>query len=187
MPMIGIRQIPSLFRMTAITEGGIGLPAWSFAGQPALRKRPQPDVDSPSHECSCGLALTGHGDAYNEEAFRYLLDVERNRFDYSSRPFVLVLVDLEQRSGLPHRFDSALGAKVFASLARSLRETDVIGWYREGRVVGALLTHLGDAPIADVSRQMAERVAQTLRDELPERVARRLKVRLYRPLARLRP
>ena len=139
------------------------------------------------HECSCGLALAGYGEAYNEEAFRFLLNLERNRFKDSSRPFVLVLVDLEQQSGLPHRFDSALGAKVFASLGRSLRDTDVIGWYREGRVVGALLTHLGDAPIADVSRQMAERVAQTLRDELPERVARRLKVRLYQPLARLRP
>jgi hypothetical protein len=33
---------------------------------------------------------------------------------------------------------------------------------------------------------MAERVAQTLRDDLPERVAHRLKVRSYQPLARLK-
>ena len=161
--------------------------AWSLAGQLALKERAQPEADSPSHECSCGLALAGHGEAYNEEAFRYLLAVERSRFEHSGRPFVLLLVHLSQRSGHSRRFDSALGNKVFAGLARSLRETDVIGWYRQERVVGALLTHLEDALIADVSRQLAERVARTLKDDVPEPVAGRLKVRLYEPLARVKP
>jgi uncharacterized protein (DUF2267 family) len=47
------------------------------------------------------------------------------------------------------------------------------------------LTHLGEAAVADVSRRMAERVTRTLRDELPAEIARRLKVRLYQPLAGL--
>ena len=177
--MIRIRQIPSLFRMAAISEGGIGLPAPSIAGQLPLSRRAEPEPHLASDQCSCGLALAGHGDAYNEEAFRYLLTVERKRFAHSSRPFVLVLVDLEQGSGQPDRMDSAVSAKVFAGLARSLRETDVIGWYHEGRVVGVVLTHLGDAPMADVSRQMAERLTRILRHDLPESISRRLKVRLH--------
>jgi hypothetical protein len=81
--------------------------------------------------------------------------------------------------------EPALAAKVFASLAGSLRETDVIGWYREERVVGAILTHLGEAPLGDVSSQMAERITHTLRTHLPERVAHRLAVRLHQPLERV--
>ena len=181
-PMIGIRQIPSLFRMAAISEGSIGLPAWSIAEQLPLSRREEPEPHSTSDQCSCGLAMAGYGDAYNEEAFRYLLTVERKRFEHSSRPFVLLLVELEQGSGHSERMDSAVSAKVFAGLARSLRETDLIGWYHEGRVVGVVLTHLGDAPMADVSRQMAERLTRILRHDLPEGISRRLKVRLYQAL-----
>ena len=100
---------------------------------------------------------------------------------------MLVLVEWKRRSGQTARIDAAVGAQVFAGLARSLRDTDVIGWYREGRIVGAVLTHLGDASVADVSRQMSERVTRTLRDDLPEDIARRLKVRLYQPLASVQP
>ena len=96
---------------------------------------------------------------------------------------MLLLVELEGRSGQTARLEPAIGAKVLAGLAGTLRDTDVIGWYREGRIAGAVLTHLGDAAVADVSRQMAERVTRMLRDDLPEDMSRRLKVRLYQPLA----
>jgi hypothetical protein len=187
MPMIGVRQIPSLFRMSAIAGESIGLPAWSLAEQISLKRRAEPEPHSASDQCSCGLAMAEHESAYNEEAFHYLLAVERKRFEHSSRPFVLLLVDLRGRSGQPARMDPAQGALVFAGLARSLRDTDVIGWYREGRIAGAVLTHLGDASITDVSRQMAGRVTQTLRNDLPEAIACRLKVRLYQPLASVQP
>jgi hypothetical protein len=181
--MIGIRQIPSLFRMTAITAGSIGLPAWGLAEQLSLKRGSEPALESHSTPDQCACALAGHESAYNEEAFQYLLGVERKRFDHSSRPFVLMLVDLDGPSGQAARIDPPLGARVFAGLARTLRDTDVIGWYHEGLIAGAVLTHLGDASIADVSRRMAERVTRTLRDELPEGIAHRFKVRLYQPLA----
>jgi hypothetical protein len=189
MPMIGVRQIPSLFRMSAIAGGNIGMPAWSVAEQLSSKAGAEsgPAPHSASDQCSCGLAMAEHESAYNEEAFHYLLAVERKRFEHSSRAFVLLLVDLEGRSGQTARIDFAAGARVFAGLARTLRDTDVIGWYREGRIAGAVLTHLGDASITDVSRQMADRVTRTLRNDLPEAIASRVKVRLYQPLASVQP
>jgi len=181
LPMIGIRQIPSLFRTTAITDGSIGLPAWGFAEQLSQKRAFEPPPHSVSDQCSCALA--GHESAYNEEAFQYLLSVERKRFEHSSRPFVLMLVELEEGADQPARIEPALGARVFAGLTRTLRDTDVIGWYHEGRIAGAVLTHLGEASVAEVSRRMAERVTRTLHDHLPEDIAHRLKVRLYQPLA----
>ena len=180
--MFGIKQIPSLLRMTAITDGSVGVSAWNSAERLTLGTKARHQSNSASDPCSCGLALAGYGEAYNEEAFQYLLAVERERFERSNRPFVLVLIQHE--SGSTERIEPALAAKVFESLARSLRETDVIGWYREDRVVGAILTHLGEAPLADVSSQMPERITSTLRTHLP-RVAHRLNVRLHQPLERL--
>ena len=185
--MIGIKQIPSLFRMTVITDGTIGLPALGLAAQLSLEQRAAPEPHSASDQCACGLAMAAHESAYNEEAFHFLLGVERKRFEHSSKPFVLMLVELEGHSDQTSPIDRADGARVFAGLARSLRDTDVIGWYSEGHIAGAVLTHLGDASIADVSRLMAERVTRTLRADLPEEMAGRLKVRLYQPLTSMLP
>jgi|SRR6185436_1255710 hypothetical protein len=186
-PMFGIKQIPSLFRL-ASTQGSVGLtPAWSVAPPQRLRRAAEERVTAPAaiagDECTCGFALAGHGAAYNQEAFRFLLDIERKRFEASGEPFVLLLIDHRDRragSGI----NSAIGAGVFASLTGSLRDTDVIGWYRQGRVIGAVLTHLGDAPVVDVSRQMADRVTRALASDLPNELARQLRVRVYQPQAR---
>jgi hypothetical protein len=181
--MIGIRQIPSLFRLTAITGGSIGLPTWGFADEVPLNESAAPQTHLASDQCSCGLALSEHASVYNEEAFHFLLGVERKRFEHSNRPFVLMLVELERRTGRRARIDAAVGARVFTGLASALRDTDVIGWYREERIAGAVLSQLGDASITEVSRQMAERVTRILRNDLTKGIGRRLKVRLYQPVA----
>ena len=181
--MIGIK-LPSLFRMAATTEGSVGLTAWSTAEQLPLRRRTEREPLPAPDQCTCGLAPAGEGAAYNEEAFHYLLEVERKRFEASNQPFVLLLVDLTRHVGQGDRMIAVIGAKVFVSLTRSLRDTDMIGWYRQGRIIGALLTHLGDAPVADVSGQMAKRVTRAFGSDLPREIARHLKVRLFQPLAR---
>src|SRR5258705_3194143 len=98
--MFGIKQIPSLFRVAATTtEGSLGLTApWSVADLRPFRRRTEERADHAS-SCTCALSLTANGAAYNEEAFRYLLDVERERFEASNQPFVLLLVDLTRHLG----------------------------------------------------------------------------------------
>lgn len=189
-PMFGIKQIPSLFRFASM-QGSVGLtPAWTVAPQRRVRRATEAQeaaqhVVVAGDECSCGFALAGHGAAYNEEAFCFLLDIERRRFEASGEPFVLMLIDhRDRRTGTG--IDSAVGARVFASLTRSLRDTDVIGWYRQGRAIGACLTHLGDAPVVDVSRQMADRVTRAFVADLPNELAGQLRVRVYQPQARPR-
>jgi hypothetical protein len=186
--MFGIKQIPSLFRLAG-TQGSVGLtPAWSVAPQRRVGLAAEDQVTGKpaavaGEECTCGFALAGHGAAYNEEAFRFLLDVERRRFEASGEPFVLLLIahrDRRAGSGI----NGAIGAGVFSSLTGSLRDTDVIGWYRQGRVIGAVLTHLGDASVVDVSRQMADRVTRAFASDLPNELARQLRVRVYQPQAR---
>jgi hypothetical protein len=185
--MFGIKQMPSLFRFVS-TQGSVELaPTWSVA--PQRRRRAAEAQVAETHaavvgdECTCGFALAAPGGAYNEEAFCFLLGIERKRFEASAEPFVLMLIDHRNRragSGI----SGEVGAQVLASLTRALRDTDVVGWYRQGRVIGAVLTHLGDAPVVDVSRQMADRITGVFASDLQNELAQQLRVRVYQPQPR---
>lgn len=137
------------------------------------------DIHEESDPCSCGLAREGGpGQAYNEEAFRYFLAIERQRSEISSRPFLLLLVDLKQ-PGRNDRIQPALAGKLFSALWLSLRETDFIGWYHEERVAGAVLTQRAEVSGTDMSRQVRERVTRLMSERLPKAIADRLQVRVY--------
>jgi len=129
---------------------------------------------------SYGFALEGRlGMAYNEQAFRYFLEIERKRAARAQRPVVLLLIDTKDSPPSGGHVDPVLAARLFSGLWRCLRETDVVGWYREDRVAGAVLTQLDDALGPDVSRLIRQRVNGTLCDGLSPDVARRLRVRVY--------
>jgi hypothetical protein len=121
----------------------------------------------------------GLGPVYNEEAFRYFLQLERKRCNRSQRRFLLLLVDLKQETGLSVRFDSAMDERLFSALCPCLRETDFIGWYRQRQVASAVLTQLEDKPGTHVSRLVVERVREALGQSLPSNLADRIQVRAY--------
>ena len=126
----------------------------------------------------------GFGPVYNEEAFRYFLQVERKRASRSNSRFLLLLVDLERQPGQSAHVDEPTGARLFAAMWPCLRETDFIGWYRQGRVASAVLTQVGETPGVEVSNLVAERVREALIQKLPSNLARRLQVRVYQVPAR---
>lgn len=131
------------------------------------------------NRCACCVALEGRlGQAYNEEAFRYFLEIERKRHARSGRPFLLLLVDLEEGGGTNGLIDPAVTRGLFQGLWLCLREADFIGWYREERVAGALLVEFPDDDRrSEVSRMVVQRVTAVLEERLPSRIAHRLRVR----------
>jgi len=123
-----------------------------------------------------GFALQdGPCDAYNEEAFQYFLEIERKRSELSNRSFLLMLVDFNKHP----RIDGMTADKLFSVLSLCLRETDFIGWYREGRVAGAVLTQHGEADGDDLSEVVRGRIEGALREHLPADLARQLQARVY--------
>lgn len=148
----------------------------------SLQRANTPAADS-VESCSCGLALTGHGEAYNEEAFHHFLAIERKRSEATTRPFLLLLVEFDKQLGVPVHIGHDMAARLFSALAESLRDTDVIGWYREERIAGAVLTDLGDAPQAIVPH-ITDRVRQVLGRDFPSDVAPQVQVRVYQLPAR---
>ena len=121
-----------------------------------------------SDRCLPGVALEGRlGQAYNEEAFRYFLASERKRSERSGCSFLLLLVDLKEQEGLSARIDSVVASNLFSNLWLCLRETDLVGWYREERVAGAVLTEIGDGRQTEVSPLIGQRVTEGLYERLP--------------------
>jgi hypothetical protein len=117
--------------------------------------------------------------AFNEDAFRYLLGVQRKRSERSEQPFLLLLVDLDVDSGSRLRIHPAVARKLVAGLCRALRETDLVGWYREERIAGALLTARGGDSWAGAARIVSQRVTEVLAEDLPSPVAQRVRVRTH--------
>jgi len=127
-----------------------------------------------------GVALEGRfGQAYNEQAFRYFLQLERKRAARAKRPVLLLLMSLKKTASST-RIDPALASRLFYCLWGCLRETDVIGWYREDRVVGAVLTNLDGECRSDVTATVRQRIDAAVAARLVQSdVARHLRVRVY--------
>jgi hypothetical protein len=139
---------------------------------------------------SCGFALQdGAGEAYNEEAFQYFLEVERKRSEISNRPFLLMLIEFNRHpAGINPEIDVVTAGKLFSILQRCLRETDFVGWYRERRVAGAVLTQHGEPDRDDLSEVVRRRVGDALEEHFPPDRPGGLRVRVYQlsPHASLR-
>ena len=118
------------------------------------------------------------GRAYDEGAFLYFLDVERSRANRSNHALRLLLVTVEPAPGKPVPMGKGTATRLFAGLRASLRETDVMGWYRQDRVAGAVLSARTDAPGNGTSRIIRQRVGEGLRRRLPLAVVRNLRVRV---------
>jgi hypothetical protein len=100
---------------------------------------------------------------YDQATFRAFLSVEQERARRSQTVSVLLLIDLGGTSSeAGARIDDAVADRVFDTLSSLFRETDFIGWYEDGRVVGAVLPQaLADTP--EPERAEREWMAAVLR------------------------
>jgi hypothetical protein len=140
-------------------------------GRPALDREPA--------SCGCGFATDDSERAYNEEAFRYFLELESKRSEISNRPFLLLLVDLHKPSTGPVAIVPSSAREIFSALSVCVRETDFVGWYRTRSVVGAVLTQHQDPRSGCLQETASRRIEQLLRDRLSPELANQLQVRVY--------
>jgi lipopolysaccharide/colanic/teichoic acid biosynthesis glycosyltransferase len=101
--------------------------------------------------------------ALDEASFRRVIAVERKRTERSKSPFVLMLLEVANQGA--EKPVEALDA-VISSLMLSSRDTDAIGWYKEGATVGGLFTGLIVGDKSSILSTILSRVSATLREEL---------------------
>lgn len=95
---------------------------------------------------------------FPQELFATLLLLERKRCERSGARFGLALLDIS-------RLDDAL---LFCdSISSQLRETDIAGWYQDGKVVGIIFTTLNGAPIEAIRSRLHTKVQQITQNKVP--------------------
>lgn len=100
----------------------------------------------------------------NEEGFKRMIAVERKRTERSREPFLLMLLE----AGNHQRTDKKGKAldKIISAMLASTRETDIVGWYKDGTTVGVMFTGLTIEDKNAVLSTILSRVSAALRDEL---------------------
>ena len=76
----------------------------------------------------------------NEEIFRRMIAIERKRTERSKAPFLLMLLEVVGNEG-SKKERQTLGLIASALLASS-RDTDLVGWYKDNVIIGAMFTGL---------------------------------------------
>lgn len=112
--------------------------------------------------------------ACDEEAFHYFLEIEQKRSQMSNRPFLLMLIDWNDAF-----IDNMRADKMLRRLTRSLRETDFVGWYREGRVIGAVLAQNADCMVEGAAEAVRVRVDRELQREIQRPSGSGFTIRMY--------
>lgn len=81
--------------------------------------------------------------AIAEKTFQRLLYLEWKRAKRSQRRFVLMLLEPGSQTGLGGLALTLALTKILRVLPDSTRETDIVGWYKDGSAIGVIFTELG--------------------------------------------
>jgi lipopolysaccharide/colanic/teichoic acid biosynthesis glycosyltransferase len=90
-----------------------------------------------------------------ENVFHSMLTLERRRAERSRKPFVLMLLDANLENGTAEQ----ILKEAVEIVVVSKRETDVVGWYKFGAILGVIFTEVniaGDRPITETLRTKIE-------------------------------
>ncbi len=124
-----------------------------------------------------GSLLSSREHILQEESFHSMLTLERRRAERSRKPFVLMLLDasacVEEKSA--DRFMS----RVMSVLLKSTRETDLVGWYENGVILGIIFTEVSLECENPITQILHAKIVKALRDELSHEVESNLVITLH--------
>lgn len=119
--------------------------------------------------------------AYPEEVFQGLVDSESKRSERSGHLYRILFVYRTNAQGLVLSLETELAGKMISALSISIRDTDYIGWYRKGQILGVLLTALQPESARGGCDTLKVRVVDRLRGALTFTDDHFLQIRVLKP------
>jgi hypothetical protein len=117
------------------------------------KQDPQPRISGPKFPLS--QDASHYDEVLAENVFHSMLSLERRREERSHKPFVLMLLD----ANVENAFTDVILRQAVEIAVLSKRETDLVGWYRFGAILGIIFTEVtleGDLPITQSLRTKME-------------------------------
>ncbi len=108
-----------------------------------------------------------------ETLFVRLLRLERRRTERSGKPFLLVLIRGSEIQVAAH---PPLANTISTALSSRMRETDILGWYKQNETLALLTTEFGEATVDVSVAAIALKVSVALENALGLEAYRRLTV-----------
>lgn len=99
-----------------------------------------------------------------EKHFLRTLYLEQKRTERSRRRFVLMLLEPTKLPARGKRNDTL--EKIIETLAKSTRQTDVVGWYKDGAIIGTIFTEIGSEEGHAVAKALLTKFAGALSSSL---------------------
>lgn len=122
---------------------------------PPTQRESQPSLSTTSASRSGFDSRPQQEDVLVESVFHSMLTLERRRAERSRKPFVLMLLDANLENGAAE----GILLQAVDIIVATKRETDLVGWYKNGSIVGVIFTEVnleGEVPIADTLRMKME-------------------------------
>jgi len=113
----------------------------------------------------------------SEKTFRSMIAIERKRTERSKEPFLLMLAEF---GGAENQAKSTKPLeKIAGRLLMSSRETDLVGWYKESAIIGAIFTGLAIDDRELVRTTILNRLSFMLGNELPAEQLERIQLSFH--------
>ncbi len=124
-----------------------------------------------------GTSFVTRASFLQEETFHNLLTLERRRAERSRKPFVLMVLECDTSDGdrLADRFLS----QVTSVLLKSTRETDLVGWYKNGASLGVIFTEISLEYATPITEILRAKVVKALQNELSGKIISKLAVTVH--------
>jgi lipopolysaccharide/colanic/teichoic acid biosynthesis glycosyltransferase len=111
-----------------------------------------------------GSPSVGAPEVLNEAIFKRTISIERKRTERSGDSFLLMLLEAGNQQSV-EKNDKTL-TDILCALPLSIRDTDVLGWYRDRATVGVMFTGLARKEKSSILCVMLGKVSTTLRNQL---------------------
>jgi lipopolysaccharide/colanic/teichoic acid biosynthesis glycosyltransferase len=130
-----------------------------------------------AQELKVGSASLSARSVLSEESFQQMISLERKRAERSRTPFLLMLLDPAQAPSAGNGGSAAHAIATVLSVAT--RETDVVGWYQQDVVVGAMFTELGLQEKSEILKSILTRVSTVLEERLTSEKFKQVEISFY--------
>lgn len=113
----------------------------------------------------------------SEEALTLRLHSEQRRTERSRRPFIFML--LEADGLLKDDSKHEVCRQIVSLFSKSIRDTDIRGWYKEGASIGVIFTEIGSADARSVGNALLLKIRGLLEIDLTVKQAGQIHLSVY--------
>jgi len=149
----------------------------SYLRIPALWEQGARSLKGQKAMSAFGTSVVTRASFLQEETFHNLLTLERRRAERSRKPFVLMV--LEADASVEASVAERLISQVTAVLLKSTRETDLVGWYKNGASLGVIFTEISLEFATPITEILRSKVVSALQNELSSEITSKLAVTVH--------